>query len=203
MKGANSFSDSQLRDYANLHIAYEVQMLRLSASVLYAFSAATLRSTKPEGTIVQSISNAFLESFAVHSRNLIDFLYLRNHYKKDRPTDIILEDYVPADAIKLSLPPISRLLIDAKTKADKQVAHLASDRLRYGQVERSWFYGEVFQEITRALRRVAQNIPLGRFPPALLESLSDSLAPILPIDISTSVSTDGQHASVCISSTST
>ncbi len=173
MKAPHQLSDIELSEYADEHIAYELDMLRWSGSLLYAYNIASLRGSPLEGPLAQPVANALVESFAVHTRNLIDFLYLRNHYGKDRSTDIVVEDYVDGDTLSMNLPRITQLLQNAKKKADKQVAHLASERLRYGPLDKSWFYTQILSDITIALAGVVPYIPLsrvGRLLPQLVSS---------------------------------
>ncbi len=56
-------SDQALLEYSGEHLAYEVQMLRGTAELLRG----------PE--LLRMVSNAVIESFGLHLRNLIEFLY--------------------------------------------------------------------------------------------------------------------------------
>ena len=173
MKPPVNLSDEELSEYADAHLAYELDMLRWSGSILYAYNIAALRGFSLESPLSQPIANALLESFAIHSRNLVDFLYLRNHYKKDRASDIVVEDYLDDRALQRTLPPISELLRDAKKKADKQVAHLACERLRYGVMDKSWMYAEITRELYTAFEQAVSHMPVskvGRLLPTLVSS---------------------------------
>jgi hypothetical protein len=159
MKHPLHFSDDELSLYADRHIAYEVDMLRWAASILHPLTAYPFVAEEPRGAVAEALGNVALESFAMHTRNLIDFLYLRSHYRNDRPSDVILEDYLAPDALSDALPAITPLLADAKTKADKQIAHLASDRLHYGPFDRSWMYTLIFADLIAGSRRRASMPP--------------------------------------------
>ena len=181
MKHPNHMSDEELREYSDRHLAYEVDMLRWSGSILYAYVPPPVGIPPAENPLKKPTSNAFLESFAIHARNLIDFLYLRNHYRNDRPTDVLLEDYLGGELPPQSLPAITPLLQNAKKMADKQVAHLASNRLLYGVMDRAWAFTLIYADITTALRAVLPLLPDQRVAPSLRDILSPAIAPFLSI----------------------
>jgi hypothetical protein len=159
MKPPIHFSDDQLREYSERHLAHEIEMLLWTASVLYGFSIAQLLRKTVEDKIAWATRSAYLEAFAMHSRNLIDFLYLKRHYKTDRKNDIVVEDYIAVSILDSHLLPITALLKDAKIKADKQIAHLASERLGYDMFATSWFYTEIIRDIFQAFNSIASFFP--------------------------------------------
>ena len=115
MKGDSQFDQSQLIEYAEKQLAREVEMLRWTGSFLAAFHTATLSSENIDGEIAAALRQSSLESFAMHSRNLIDFLYLRNHYRRDRSNDIVIEDYDLFEPMRMKisdvLPPLQATLL--------------------------------------------------------------------------------------------
>lgn len=175
MKGENQFDQVQLREYAEKHLSREVEMLRWTGSFLGGFSMAKLSSGRIAGDIAAAFEQSSLESFAMHSRNLIDFLYLRNHYGHDRPNDIVVEDYVGDKVVASKLIPITGMLEGAKTKADKLVAHLSMERETFGYYEKAWMYSQIVGDLLNALRSVVYEIPdhlqSGRFVASLSSSL--------------------------------
>ena len=101
------------------HIAYEAWMLdtmsrRLSTSGLE-------RSTR----------NAILESFLVHCRAIIDFLYGSSDDPKVRPDDVLAEDFLPSavDDWRKAREQMSVEMKEALTRINKEVAHLTYERL--------------------------------------------------------------------------
>jgi len=70
MKPPNSLSDIQLLQYADEHLQYEIDMLIWSAGIL-----AFLAKHTGEGYLPWAINNGLLNSYALHARNLINFLY--------------------------------------------------------------------------------------------------------------------------------
>ena len=88
--------------------------------------------------------NALLESFVIHLRALIDFLY------SDRPRedDVIAEDYfLNADDWIKFRPEQSEVLKLAKRRAGKEIAHLTYARLDVTAETKPWPFVEIANEI--------------------------------------------------------
>jgi len=117
-------------------------MLAFSAGIL-----ASLLPCKEKVPLSVVFINGLLNTFAVHARNLIDFLY-SGSINKDYATDIIIEDYVDKAVIDKALLKITLLLKDAQTKAHKQVAHLTMDRIQYEKAGKEWQFIEVAVHIS-------------------------------------------------------
>jgi hypothetical protein len=99
------------------HLGYEIDM--------FVAMARTLART-PQGTPA-FVRNAFVESFAVHTRNLIDFLYPP---ASPQPDDVTAEHYVVQVRVwQKARGKMPKKLHRAKVRANKQVSHLT--RLRY------------------------------------------------------------------------
>lgn len=154
MKPPITLTDQQLRDYANEHLVYEIRMLFWTTAILQSFLGLKLSDS-----IDGALHNAILNSFSIHSRNLIDFLYSRIVYNADRQTDIVVEDYVEREELSQDLPQITDLLKDARIRASKQVAHITSDRLDYDIEENGWAFKEIYTDIMRALLRISHLFP--------------------------------------------
>ncbi len=175
MKGENRFSNDQLKSYAEEHIAREVELLRWNASFLNGFIYSELSFSQVSGDIAKALKETSLDSFAMHARNLIDFLYLRNHFKCDKTTDIVIEDYLGDDVVKDRLHGITYSLVDAKTKTNKLVAHLTIQRETYSYYEKSWIYSQIAVDLLKAFRSVIYDIPDELQSDRLKEAVSDSL----------------------------
>lgn len=186
MKPPNSLSDSELKQYADEHIQYEIDMLIWSTGIL-----AFLAAKKAEGYLPWAINNGLLNTYSLHARNLINFLYSRSK-GTDYPTDIILEDYVHADAISNSLPEITPHLEEALTKANKQAAHLSTNRIQYEQSGKEWLFIELSKQILVAFAPIAPHIPKSRISESLGRKLTqlDFRIPIVDIEIGQSESSD-------------
>ena len=144
MKGNNSLSNQELAKYSEEHLLYEINMLFWTASIL-----SYLAPIANKGEIANALSNSLLNSFSVHARNLIGFLYSRQN-SSDYPTDVVLEDYVQDPDYLNSLPPITDLLVQAKTKTDKQVSHLTLERIAYEKQDKEWKFVAIYQDIMKA-----------------------------------------------------
>jgi len=116
---------SRLRKYSDEHLAYEVNMLRLAASIRVHSSDPTLR------ILVAFVNNARVESFAQHLRNLIVFLY-PDKFRLDK-SDVSAHHFLAARsqyADRLTgRPVLSKSLARAKRRADKELAHLTDERI--------------------------------------------------------------------------
>jgi hypothetical protein len=153
MKPPKSLSDEELMDYADHHIIYELEMLRWTTAVM-----GSLAPVREEGQLAWACNNALLNSFSIHARNLIDFLYLRS-LGGDRPTDIIVQDYIDEETLTHHLPPITSLLRQAKRKADKQAVHLTLDRVAYEKSGKEWSFVQIVADIMGAFRAIAPVFP--------------------------------------------
>jgi len=91
------------------------------------------------------MGNALLESFLVHARLLIDFLYGRPKTGYD---DIRAEDMLDPGEWERIRPEQTQLLKDTKHDADKFLAHLTTTRL---DRSKEWDYPAIFKEIDAAL----------------------------------------------------
>ena len=165
MKSPHSLSDEELCDYADHHLSFEIDMLLWSSGVM-----ATLGSLKQEGLLAWACNSAMLNTFALHSRNLTDFLYLRAS-GRDRKTDIIVQDYIDEATLSNHLPPITPLLEEAKKKADKQAAHLSLDRIQYEQSGKGWQFINIATDIMTAFRAIAPVFPGNRISDSLRQRL--------------------------------
>lgn len=127
------------------HLEYEARMLIATAQGLASGVAAG-----------SAIGNALVESFALHARNLIDFLW-----PEGAKTDhVMAEDYFedPSTWKKLR-PPLSTLLKDSRIRAHKEIAHLSYDRLRVDEANKAWRFVEIATEILSAFRLFQNRLP--------------------------------------------
>jgi hypothetical protein len=154
MRPPNSLTDEELVTYSHDHIRYEIGMLQWTAAIL--LSLPDLDST---GVFAETIKNSLLNSFASHARNLIDFLYLRNHFGRDKSGDIVVEDYIESTFLDEHLPPITKTLEDAKVKANKQVAHLTVERLAYEVAGKEWQFMQIYMQIMKAFLSISAGFP--------------------------------------------
>jgi hypothetical protein len=106
-------TDDDLRT-ASDHLHYEIQMLRGTMMLL-----AT-------GTTGQSVlSNALIESFTIHARALMHFLYPSEH---THPSDVLAEDFFKAGDWISRRPVEPAAFSTARGRVNKEIAHLTYDR---------------------------------------------------------------------------
>ena len=149
----DQLSDSDLKSYAEVHIQYEFDMLLWSARVL-----AFLSPVANKGHLDWVVFNGLLNTFAIHARNLTLFLYSGDK-ENIQPSDVVIENYIDQAILKRCRPQISDLLNMVITKANKQVAHLTTDRIQYEKDGKAWNFIEIALEIKRIFSKIASFIP--------------------------------------------
>lgn len=98
----------------------------------------------------QFYKNLLIESFALHVRVLIDFFYCDDRKYKD---DLIAQDLLPPSIIwKDNRPGMPVILEEAKRKADKQLAHLSTDRIKLeSENKNGWQIVEIKREMDKVI----------------------------------------------------
>ncbi len=125
-------SKEQLQAAAE-HLDYEYQML-------VAVARALASGTQPGW-----LTNALLESFVIHLRALIDFLYPP---ERTTPDDMLSTDYFYDAAVwERARPPMSPELRRARTRAHKEIAHLTYTRLEVTPETKPWQFLDILSEI--------------------------------------------------------
>jgi len=128
---------------ASEHLRYELDMLNSVAQAL---------ATNFAGAGV--LNNAMLESFAVHVRSLIFFLFPEN----PKPDDVLATHFVsdPA-AFEAARGVKSEILKKAQSRAGKEVAHLTYQRLTVTEETKGWRFVEIATEINRVMKIFQQH----------------------------------------------
>jgi hypothetical protein len=152
---------SELQE-ASSHLHYDVEMLISSAKVL----ASRISGRE------NPIARALRESFLIHLCVVIDFLYPRrpkdldvlagDFFDSPEQWDEIRDRYIDENSRKL--------LIDARDRADKELAHLirkrgSSRRLKVALDRKKWDFVKVENEIRKAVRVFLENVPKERLGP--------------------------------------
>jgi hypothetical protein len=124
-KRSRPFADRYLLDYSAEHVYYEFDMFLWLAQVcgnpLVKLQGSTVHDT-------QRLANTLIEGFTIHLRNVIDFLYL----KEPKPSDVVADDFFESDVWLQIRPTISPKLASARGRANKEIAHLTTERLGAG-----------------------------------------------------------------------
>lgn len=122
---------------ASKHLHYEVAMFFILARALAS-------GVFGEGIL----HNAVLESFIIHARILLDFLFLKARPQDD---DVVAEDYLSEwTEIRGEMPPI---LTDLRFRVGKRAAHLTYSRLAVGSEEKPWEFLKIVGTLEGVLDR--------------------------------------------------
>jgi hypothetical protein len=133
---------NRLRRFAEEHLLYESGMLNEVTGKL-------MNRHHEDDPVVQ---NALLESFGIHNRNLIDFLWL------DRPmkgTDAIARDWIEG----WQAPEMSERLANVKHRVGKEMVHLSYNRLDVPEDEKGWTVLGIGPEVIGAFGKFATEVP--------------------------------------------
>jgi len=101
------------------------------------------------------LANALLESFVIHVRGVMDFLY----NDTPRPDDVAAQDFFSSADVWLNIrPQRSRLLTTARTRVGKEAAHLTYARLAVTPATKPWPFVEIANEVTSVLGVFLENV---------------------------------------------
>ena len=132
------------------------KLKRISSHLYYEFSMfVSLTLEMRKGYPPGMVNNALLQSFALHVRNLIDFLYNDKH----QPDDVYAGDYFETpERWQLLRSKITPGLSNAKKRANKEIAHLTYSRLNVAQKEKKWAFVELSNEMIKAFDPFVTNV---------------------------------------------
>ena len=123
----------------------------------------------------QIITNALLESFAIHVRALIHFFFDKSGQKDDILAIHFFSD--PDYWIEHS-PPCTNILKEAKKRADKEVAHLTYTRQKVTPDKKPWRLIPIANDLQKAIEMFFELVPkelLGkRWDQTIKQSQSDN-----------------------------
>ncbi|MGC9967908.1 MAG: hypothetical protein ABSE08_21200 [Syntrophobacteraceae bacterium] len=102
------------------------------------------------------INNALLESFTIHTRILLDFLYAASP-KKD---DVIAEDFFDDPAKWCNKRPQKSEKVLVHRRVGKEIAHLTYARQKVTQETKPWAFIEIANEVNRCLQLFLDLLPL-------------------------------------------
>lgn len=149
------------------HLQYEVRMLFETMIALQNLPRTD--SPTPEQWCT---NNALIESFLIHARALIDFLYTHPSPKKrDVLAKHFLEDPAKWKKEHYNLPP---LLHEARERAHKEVAHLSYMRASIGLDDKKWPVGEIAERILSDLGEWMKLASPGKVSDSLAQTISRS-----------------------------
>jgi hypothetical protein len=136
------------------HLHYEVIQLIRTARILDTKSA---RIDPAHAEMLDNIYNAVIESFGLHARSLLDFLYIEN---KSKPDDVIARDYVGIIANwEREIGKITPALQKARDRVNKEMAHLTSTRLAVTEDAKSWQFVNIMKDIIELFKIFLRQTP--------------------------------------------
>jgi hypothetical protein len=150
-----AMTDRQLIDYSGEHLMHELSMLWELAEILPQRKAGTETS-------------AFVESFGVHLRNLIDFFY-----REGRGNDVTAQDFLEATATWKPGEPA--ILTKAHQRANKELNHLTQARISGSPPEKAWDTAALLKEIDLVAKVFAAKASTKKLHPEVRKFLN--LAP--------------------------
>jgi len=125
---------------ASTHVHYEWDMFRSVVAEL---------GVLPPNALLQT--NALLESFVIHLRNMIDFLWPAEGAHDD---DVIAAHFFDEPLYWNGIrPDISDTLSAARSRANKEIAHLTYSRLSVAPDAKPWRPGEMYAELKPAMEK--------------------------------------------------
>jgi hypothetical protein len=141
-KPRNVLKDADLIAYSKAHVLYEISMLVGCGRLL---SHPFQREPVDLATVLR---NVVIESFAIHVRNLVDFLYPGTNVK---PTDVLADDFFPQGRRPDVFPSLPPKLGAARERAHKQVSHLTTGRLNAADPGKGWPFAELVSDALTVL----------------------------------------------------
>ena len=138
-------TEEELRK-ASDHLFYEFGMFTELARML---GAGILKE--------QAIKNAALESFTIHARALLDFLYSKKDPRRD---DVIAEDFFEDPLTWTnSRPDKSERVKDVHERVGKEVAHLSYRRQEVTPETKPWYFAAIAEEIGKVFESFSSLVP--------------------------------------------
>lgn len=102
----------------------------------------------------ERLSNAVVESFTIHTRILLDFLYS----EKPWDDDVIAEDFITEVEWHRIRPPKSELLKGIDTRVGKEIAHLTYSRQHKKEEGKSWPFLQIVKEVDDVFQIFLENV---------------------------------------------
>lgn len=142
--------EADLKQMAD-HINYEAWMLEQSFVIMKSGQLNSFSSP---------IRNAMLESFGIHARNLISFLYSGTKKQED---DVIAEDYLVTNDLYFSVRlPKSDVEKNVSFRVGKEIAHLTYHRNTLIEETKKWDITEIHKIVFDALSKFFNALPESR-----------------------------------------
>lgn len=153
--GRKRRSDEELRKIST-HLIHELRMLQQTCE---------LAQMEDDGIK----KNAYLSSFAIHARNLLDFFYSPTGPKTwPRPDDVIAEDFFDTVSDwRTGRPVKSNTLQEVSRRVGKEVAHLTYERLLTMSKGKPWANSTIANEMRATFLNFRDMVPSSRLGDAV------------------------------------
>ncbi len=156
----NPKDHNYLLKYADEHVGYEIDLFCATSLLIGRLSTGN----KSLDTFIEF---ALLESFLLHMRNLIDFLYPRNK----RNDDVTINDYLDSETLTRTLPKITTNIEAYRFRADKELAHLTTKR-RFSMKGKEWLFVQIRINILELFNKILPDLAKGKFSYSLVERIN-------------------------------
>jgi hypothetical protein len=169
-------SDPELRALSD-HVLYEVQMLFALTERLGSHIAMA------DSELPWDVEMAFLESFTLHARNLIEFLWPDGPRRKE---DGIAADFFEPGEWARIRPPRETTLDQVPERVGREIVHMTYHRVDLAEGARAWKFGQIAASIGRCLRVFLAEVPDERVAPAFGSKAKSALPAFLrwPVAVS-------------------
>jgi hypothetical protein len=137
MARTTPYTDQQLLDFSKEHLLYELN--------IFQWLVDAIPKTQKSFQL-----SAYLESFTVHLRALIDFLYEQRRWDGD----VVAGDFFGTCGSWTS-GAVPKILDDARTRMNKEVGHVTIDRKTGMDPTKPWKVDKLFNEILPVLKKFA------------------------------------------------
>jgi hypothetical protein len=121
----------------------------------------------PSAAEANRLKNAVIEVFAIHLRNLIDFLFL----ERPQSTDVVAADFCATGVWESAKPSITSSLEAARVRANKEIAHLTSQRITGAPPEKAWDPRSLAVEIRPLLQLFVSKAEPSRLSPRVAAAI--------------------------------
>ncbi len=152
------YDDAYLKAYSDEHVFYEFDMF-LWSSRLNASGGPIVAPSADDAT---RFTSALIEVFVVHLRNVIDFLYL----ERPQPTDVVAADFCAVGEWQAKIP---SSLETARTRANKEIAHLTSARIAGSPPGKGWDFAGLSAQLQPVIRLFAIKALPSRLSPRVAD----------------------------------
>ncbi len=156
--------DNDLWKYSDEHVTYEVERFFWLTELL-TDPSMPLSLASAEDTL--RLYHALIEAFALHLRNLIEFLYP----KKPRDSDIYAARFCAPGVWEQEGGAITKTLWDARERASKEIAHLTDKRIYGYQPAKEWPFKKLADEIRPITELLSAKALPSRLSPKVVRAI--------------------------------